>query len=74
MLTQELQYWDKNLRLRGSLAREVAMAAPRPGVLVVHEGLGLNAHIIEQTQRVRSALSFLQDYRENIQDDLWPLA
>ena len=74
MLTQELQYWDKNLRLRGFLAREVAMAAPRPGVLVVHEGLGLNAHIIEQTQRVRSALSFLQDYRENIQDDLWPLA
>ncbi|HEU0059380.1 MAG TPA: dienelactone hydrolase family protein [Hyphomicrobiaceae bacterium] len=52
MPTQELQYWDKGLRLRGVLACEAAPAAPRPGVLVVHEGLGLNAHIVEQTQRV----------------------
>lgn len=52
MLTQELQYWDNGLRLRGFLACDAAPAAPRPGVLVVHEGLGLNAHIMEQTQRV----------------------
>jgi len=52
MLTQELQYWDNGLRLRGFLACDAAPAAPRPGVLVVHEGLGLNVHIMEQTQRV----------------------
>jgi len=52
MLTQELQCWDNGLRLRGFLACDAAPAAPRPGVLVVHEGLGLNAHIMEQTQRV----------------------
>jgi len=52
MLTQELQCWDNGLRLRGFLACDAAPAAPRPGVLVVHEGLGLNVHIMEQTQRV----------------------
>src|SRR5262245_33226211 len=52
MRTEEIQYWDKGLRLRGFLAYEAAGSDRRPGVLVVHEGLGLNAHIMEQTQRV----------------------
>jgi len=52
MLTQELQYWDKGLRLRGFLADGAAPARSRPGLLVVHEGLGLNAHITEQTERL----------------------
>src|SRR5262245_51867596 len=52
MPTEEIQYWDKGLRLRGFLAYEAAGSDRRPGVLVVHEGLGLNAHIMEQTQRV----------------------
>jgi len=51
MPTEEIQYWDKGLRLRGFLAYEAAGSDRRPGVLVVHEGLGLNAHIMEQTQR-----------------------
>jgi dienelactone hydrolase len=52
MLTQEIQYWDNGLRLLGFLAYGAAPRGRRPGVLVVHEGLGLNAHIIEQTQRL----------------------
>jgi len=52
MLTEEIQYWDKGLRLRGFLAHETAAPGRRPGVLIVHEGLGLNAHIMEQTQRL----------------------
>ena len=52
MLAQELQYWDKGLRLQGFLVDGTAPAGPRPGLLVVHEGLGLNAHIMEQTVRL----------------------
>ena len=52
MLTEEIQYWDKGLRLRGFLAHKAAAPGRRPGVLIVHEGLGLNAHIMEQTQRL----------------------
>jgi dienelactone hydrolase len=52
VLTKEIQYWDKGLRLRGFLAHETAAPGRRPGLLIVHEGLGLNAHIMEQTQRL----------------------
>jgi dienelactone hydrolase len=52
MLTEEIPYWDKGLRLQGFLAYEATGPGRRPGVLVVHEGLGLNAHIMEQTQRL----------------------
>ena len=38
--------------MRGFLAQEAAAAGPRPGVLVVHEGLGLNAHIMQEVQRL----------------------
>jgi len=42
--TKEIQYKDGNVVLTGVLAWDDAAAGKRPGVLVVHEWWGLNAH------------------------------
>jgi dienelactone hydrolase len=41
MKTRDIEYRDQTVNLRGYLAWDETAAGPRPGVLVVHEGLGL---------------------------------
>ena len=41
MQTQDIDYRAEGANLRGYLAYDDSVAAPRPGVLVFHEGLGL---------------------------------
>jgi dienelactone hydrolase len=41
MQTHDIDYRDEAVNLRGYLAFDETIAAPRPGVLVFHEGLGL---------------------------------
>src|SRR5450755_3489815 len=41
MQTQDIDYRDQGVDLRGYLAFDEKMPARRPGVLVFHEGLGL---------------------------------
>src|SRR5258708_37539954 len=52
MLTQDIPYRDGAARLRGFLAYDETARERRPGVLVVHEGLGLNDHAIERARMV----------------------
>ena len=48
MLTQDITYRDGAASLRGFLAYDDTARDRRPGVLVVHEGLGLNDHAMER--------------------------
>jgi dienelactone hydrolase len=50
MHTESIDYTHEALALRGFLAFEVA--APRPGVLVVHDAGGLSDNIREKTRRL----------------------
>ena len=50
MRTQDINYRDDTVGLRGFLAYDETERGRRPGVLVVHEGLGLNEHAMERTR------------------------
>ena len=50
MLTQDITYRDGAASLRGFLAYDETARDRRPGVLVVHEGLGLNDHAMERAR------------------------
>lgn len=50
MRTEDINYRDKAVRLRGFLAYNETAGGSRPGVLVVHEGLGLNEHAMERAR------------------------
>jgi dienelactone hydrolase len=52
MLTQDIDYQDGAARLRGFLAYDETARDRRPGVLVFHEGLGLNEHAMERARMV----------------------
>jgi dienelactone hydrolase len=51
MQTRDVDYRCEEANLRGYLAYENT-AGPRPGVLVFHEGLGLNEFAIERARRL----------------------
>jgi dienelactone hydrolase len=50
MVTRDIDYRDGAVGLRGFLAYEEVAVPKRPGVLVVHEGLGLNDHAMERAR------------------------
>ena len=52
MITQDIDYRDNSANLRGFLAYDETARDRRPGVLVVHEGLGLNEHAMERARMV----------------------
>jgi dienelactone hydrolase len=47
----DLAYDDLGLPLTGLLCRDEAHDGPRPGILLIHGGAGLDAHAREQAQR-----------------------
>lgn len=49
--TRELPYFDGDVRLTGVLHWDDATDGPRPGVLLVHGGAGLDAHARQQAHR-----------------------
>ncbi|MEA2848279.1 MAG: hypothetical protein QOG78_3560 [Rhodospirillaceae bacterium] len=52
MLAQDITYRDGAVGLRGFLVYDETARDKRPGVLVVHEGLGLNEHAMERARMV----------------------
>jgi len=50
MKTEDIDYADGALRLRGFLAYDETIAGKRPGVVVVHEAWGLGEHVIERAK------------------------
>jgi dienelactone hydrolase len=52
MPTRDLDYRCDDVNLRGYLALDDNAAAPRPGVLVFHEGLGLGEFAMERARRL----------------------
>ena len=52
MISRDIAYRDGSANLLGFLADDETKSGRRPGVLVVHEGLGLNDHAMERTRRV----------------------
>jgi dienelactone hydrolase len=52
MLTQDITYRDGAASLHGFLAYDETARDRRPGVLVVHEGLGLNDHAMERARMI----------------------
>jgi dienelactone hydrolase len=52
LTTRDISYRDGAVNLNGFLAYEETAADRRPGVLVVHEGLGLNEHAMERARRL----------------------
>lgn len=52
MRTNDLDYWDGTVILRGFVAYDDTASVKRPGVLIFHEGLGLGEHIMERARRV----------------------
>jgi dienelactone hydrolase len=52
MHTQDMPYESKSVPMLGYLAYDETRPAKRPGVLVVHEGLGLGEHIMERARRI----------------------
>ena len=52
MLTRDVSYRDQAANLRGFLAYEEMAPGRRPGVLVIHEGLGLNEHAMQRARRL----------------------
>jgi len=50
--TQDVRYREGSVEFLGYLAFDDTIPRKRPGVLVVHEGLGLGEHIMERTRRV----------------------
>jgi len=58
MIAQDIVYRDGAASLRGFLAYDETASDRRPGVLVVHEGLGLNEHAMERT-RMMAGLGYV---------------
>ena len=52
MLTQDIAYRDGAASLKGFLAYDETAKGRRPGVLVVHEGLGLGDHAMERARMI----------------------
>src|ERR1700722_7446814 len=52
MLTQDITYRDGATSLRGFLAYDETASDRRPGVLVVHKGMGLNEHAMERARMI----------------------
>jgi dienelactone hydrolase len=52
MHTEDVRYSEGSVEFLGYLAFDDAAPSKLPGVLVVHEGLGLGEHIMEQTRRI----------------------
>jgi dienelactone hydrolase len=52
MPTRDLDYRCDDVNLRGYLALDDTAAAPRPGVVVFHEGLGLGEFAMERARRL----------------------
>ena len=52
--TQEVEYKDGDVTLRGFLAYDDAIQGKRPGVLIVHEWWGLNDYIRSRAQQLAS--------------------
>jgi dienelactone hydrolase len=52
MISRDIEYRDGTERMLGFLAYEEGTPAKRPGVLVVHEGLGLNDFAMERARMV----------------------
>src|SRR4030088_1303254 len=52
MVAQDITYRDGAASLRGFLAYDETARDRRPGVLVVHEGLGLNDHAMERARMI----------------------
>ena len=50
MRTQDIDYHDGDVSLGGFLAYDEAARSRRPGILVVHEGLGLGEHAMERAR------------------------
>jgi dienelactone hydrolase len=50
MKMHDIDYHDDTTRLRGFVAYDDGKRAKRPGILVVHEGLGLNEHAMERAR------------------------
>jgi dienelactone hydrolase len=50
--TQDVRYSDGTVEFLGYLAFDDTAPDKQPGVLVVHEGLGLGEHIMERTRRI----------------------
>lgn len=48
--TQDVQYRDGSLTLRGFLACDETVAGKRPGIVVVHEAWGLGNHAMERAK------------------------
>jgi dienelactone hydrolase len=64
MITQDIEYHADGARLVGYLAVDDAKAGKRPGVIVAHEGFGLNDHAKEVARRLAEAgyVAFALDY------------
>src|SRR5437870_2888194 len=52
MISRDIAYRDGSANLLGFLAYDESATDSRPGVLVVHEGLGLNEHAMERARMV----------------------
>ena len=50
MKTEDINYRDGDLNLRGLLAYDEHIQGKRPGILVVHEAWGLGDHATERAQ------------------------
>ena len=48
--TEDIDYRDGQLNLRGVLAYDETVHGKRPGIVVVHEAWGLGAHAIERAK------------------------
>src|SRR5450755_724939 len=58
MQTQDIDYRDQGVDLRGYLAFDEKGEGRRPGVLVFHEGLGLGDFAMERARRL-AALGYV---------------
>src|SRR5205809_4746045 len=52
MHTQDVRYGYEGQTFLGYLAYDEPVRGKRPGVLVVHEGLGLGEHIMDRARRI----------------------
>lgn len=50
MRTEDIDYRDGSLNLRGLLAYDETVQGKRPGIVVVHEAWGLGDHAMDQTK------------------------
>ncbi|HEX6500212.1 MAG TPA: dienelactone hydrolase family protein [Micromonosporaceae bacterium] len=50
-MTRDVSYTDLDTRLTGALYRDESQPGPRPGVLLIHGGAGLDEHARDQARR-----------------------